>query len=205
MVTLRTHSSAAGHFPPRVFSPLPRRVHTQHTHRAQHALGTHSASSRWALSCSQTFSQNPPLTPIPKCLFSQNGRVPAPGWLGWERAPAGSEAVRTTGMGAHTHTHTQAQTPHTCEHPCAHASPWPPALPQEPGVPRTPGLGTPAALPQPGRMAPGRWHPFSGVSALPRRGSRAQNVHRGLRHTPAPPATDRSQGSAARRESGGAG
>ena len=110
MVTLRTHSSAAGHFPPRVFSPLPRRVHTQHTHRAQRALGTHSASSRWALSCSQTFSQNPPLTPIPKCLFSQNGRVLAPGWLGWERVPAGSEAVRTTSMGAHTHTHTHTGT-----------------------------------------------------------------------------------------------
>ena len=113
MVTLRTHSSAAGHFPPRVFSPLPRRVHTQHTHRAQRALGTHSASSRWALSCSQTFSQNPPLTPIPKCLFSQNGRVLAPGWLGWERVPAGSEAVRTTGMGAHTHTHTHRHKRHT--------------------------------------------------------------------------------------------
>lgn len=122
---------------------------------------------------------------------------PRAGWDGRERL----QAQKLCAPPAWEHTHTQAQTPHTCEHPCAHTGPWPPALPQEPGVPRTPGLGTPAALPRPGRMAPGWWHPFSGVSALPRRGSRAQNVHRGLRHTPAPPAAERSQGRAARRES----
>lgn len=52
------------------------------------------------------------------------------------------------------------------------------------------GLGTPAAPPQPGRVAPGWWHPFFWGSALPMRGSRDQNVHRGLRHTPAPPAAE---------------
>ena len=56
-----------------------------------------------------------------------------------------------------------------------------------------------------GRVAPGWWHPFSWGSALPRKGSRAQNVHTGLRHTPAPLAAERGQGRAARRESGGSG
>lgn len=85
--------------------------------------GSVQSTANRARSCTQgsgTVSQNPTLTPIPKCLPHTKWPSPGPRLAGMGESARMLRAVHATAQAAHAHAATPAQTPRT-EHPHAHA------------------------------------------------------------------------------------
>ena len=155
-----------------------------HAHRSQTHSRAHPPSSQVG-TWSEMVSQNPPLTPIPKCLFLTKWPSPGPSLAGM-----GESACRLRGRARHQHgrarTHTHATRLNTRVH-------------------TMPACGHQACLRSqefPEQWAQGHRQPSRGRAGGPRmvvplflgvrsavKGSGAQNAHRGVRPAPAPPAS----------------
>ena len=111
-----THSSAAGHFPPRVFSPLPQRVHTEHTLTGHSTLLGHTVSVLGGPSVGRRWF--PRIQPsLPSQNASSHKMAESRPQAGWDRRQRlQAQKPCTPPAWVHTHSHRHKRHTHANTH-----------------------------------------------------------------------------------------